>query len=135
MPFCGTRLAVLPCEILKVIRVIRPDVSEQNKKKSLFLKTTTFHEFQVSYLRTILKEKRAIIRFNRMYAVKVMRMMYDQLIFNTRVAIANAATSPMKYFLIGLYGDPFFILNENIGISLTRRRERPTDATRIMYLS
>ena len=44
-------------------------------------------------------EKSAISRFRRMYAVKVKRMMYDQLIFKMRVSIAMNAIIQMKQSL------------------------------------
>ena len=76
-----------------------------------------------------------MIRFRRMYAVKVKRMMYDQLIFKMRVASTMNAIIPMKQNLSLLYGESFLNLNENIGISLTRRRASTTDATGIRYVS
>ena len=41
-------------------------------------------------------------------------MMYDQLIFNMRVAIANAATIAKKYSLMRLYDDSFLNLKETL---------------------
>ena len=61
--------------------------------------------------------------------------MYPQFILRMNAAIAIAATMPANMNLMRLYVDPFLNLSENIGISLTRRIARTTEAISMMYLS
>ena len=65
--------------------------------------------------------------------MKISSGMNDQWIFNTNAATENTAQITTNLILTGLYSEFFFTLIEIIGISLTRRKARITDATGMKY--